>query len=75
MSSCLKMLVQIVHFLAVIVLEEQRVHAENDEWSNNWWKDVIKVVTRDRVVDKILEDRIDKIAFMCVKNTFQKNSF
>lgn len=38
----------------------------NEEWINNWRKNVISVVTRDRVVDKILKDRIDK------KNTCEK---
>ena len=48
---------QIVQFWAAIVLEEQkeyffRVSTGNDEWSN--------VVTRGRIVDKIVKDSIDK---------------
>ena len=32
----------------------------NDEMSNNWRENIINVVTRDRMVDKNLEDRINK---------------
>ena len=32
----------------------------NNEWSNNWWKNITTVVTQDRVVGKTLKDRIGK---------------
>ena len=32
----------------------------NDEMSNNWRENIINVVTRDHMVDKNLEDRINK---------------
>lgn len=45
-----------------------RVPTWNQERGNNWGKDVINIVTRDRVVDKILKDKIDiKNIYLCEK--------
>ena len=35
-----------------------KVPQEDDEWSPNWRKSIISVVTKDRVVDKALRERI-----------------
>ena len=46
-----------------------RVPTWNQERGNNWGKDVINIVTRDRVVDKILKDKIDiKNIYLCEKH-------
>ena len=37
-----------------------KVPQGDDEWSCNWRKSIISVVTKDRVIDKALTDRIMK---------------
>ena len=37
-----------------------RVPTGDDEWSASWRNDIINVVTRDRVIDKALKERIQK---------------
>ena len=43
----------------------------DDEWSSNWKKSIICVVTKDRVIDKALRNRIkekNKNIFVCEKH-------
>ena len=37
-----------------------KVPQGDDEWSSNWRKSIISVVTKDRVIDKALRERIKK---------------
>ena len=40
----------------------------DDEWSSNWRKSIISFVTKDRVIDKALRERImKKNIFVCEK--------
>ena len=52
-----------------------RVPTRKDKCSNNWMENIINVITRDRVVDKILRDRIDKVNIYVFEKHFQRNSF
>ena len=45
-----------------------KVPQGDDEWSSNWRKSIISVVTKDRVIDKALRERIMKKIFSPVKN-------
>ena len=44
----------------------------DDEWSSNWRTGTISVVTKDRVIDKVLWERIMKKIFSSVKNIILK---
>ena len=45
-----------------------KVPERDDEWSFNWRKNIISVVTKDRVIDKALRERImKKNIFVCEK--------
>ena len=39
---------------------------------SNWRKSIISVVTKDRVIDKVLKERIMKKIFSSVKNIILK---
>ena len=46
-----------------------KVTQGDDEWSSNWRKSIINVVTKDRVIDKALRERImKKDIFVCEKH-------
>ena len=46
-----------------------KVPQGDDEWSSNWRKSIISVVTKDRVIDKALRERImKKNIFVCEKH-------
>ena len=46
-----------------------KVAQGDDEWSSNWRKSIISVVTKDRVIDKALRERImNKNIFVCEKH-------
>ena len=46
-----------------------KVPQGGDEWISNWRKSIISVVTKDRVIDKALRDRImKKNIFVCKKH-------
>ena len=46
-----------------------KVPQGDDEWSCNWRKSIISVVTKDRVIDKALRERImKKNIFVCEKH-------
>ena len=45
-----------------------KVPQGDDEWSSNWRKSIISVVTKDCVIDKALRERIMKKIFSPVKN-------
>ena len=46
-----------------------KVPQGDDEWSSNWRKSIISVVTKDRVIDKALRERImKKNIFDCEKH-------
>ena len=46
-----------------------KVPEGDDEWSSNWRKSIISVVTKDRVIDKALRERIMKRnIFICEKH-------
>ena len=49
-----------------------KVPQEVDEKSSNWRKSIIRVATKDRVVDKALMQRIIKKIFSFVKNIILK---
>ena len=49
-----------------------KVPQEDDEKSSNWRKSIIRVATKDRVVDKALRQRIIKKIFSFVKNIILK---
>ena len=49
-----------------------KVPQGDDEWSSNWRKSIISVVTKDRVIDKALRERIIKKIFSSVKNIILK---
>ena len=46
-----------------------KVPQGDDEWSSNWRKSIISVVTKDRVIDKALRERItERSIFICEKH-------
>ena len=46
-----------------------KILERDDEWSFNWRKNIISVVTKDRVIDKALRERImKKNIFVCEKH-------
>ena len=49
-----------------------KVPQGDDEWSSNWRKSIISVVTKDRVIDKALRESIMKRIFSSVKNIILK---
>ena len=44
-----------------------KVPQGDDEWSSNWRKSIISVVTKDRAIDKAMRERIGKKIFSFVK--------
>ena len=49
-----------------------KVPQGDNEWSSNWRKCIISIVTKDHVVDKALRERIMKNIFSSVKNIILK---
>ena len=48
-----------------------KVPQGDDEWNSNWRKGIISIVTKDRVIDKSLRERIMKKKFFSsVKTLF-----
>ena len=49
-----------------------KVSQGDDEWSSNWRKSIISIVTKGRVIDKALREKIMKKKFFaCEKHYFE----
>ena len=49
-----------------------KVPQGDDKWSSNRRKSIISIVTKDRIIDKTLRERIMKKVFSSVKNIILK---
>lgn len=47
-----------------------KVPQGGDVWSSSWRKSIMSVVTKDRVIDEAMRDRIRKKIFSFVKTLF-----